>query len=73
MSNNRKGYLLPANVWKDNMVSDADVQKEMRKLREEVSELRNMVNLLLGLIMEEDEDGLGLEDTGPSGINEIYN
>ena len=37
------------------MSDESSMEKEVRKLREEVSELRNMVNLLLGLIMEEDE------------------
>jgi len=55
------------------MVGDSEMQKEMKKLREEVSELRNMVNLLLGLIMEEDEENMGLEERSSMDINEIYN
>lgn len=57
----------------DNMVDDEDMQKEIRKLREEVSELRNMVNLLLGMIMEEDEESPELEDVTLPVINKIYN
>ncbi len=55
------------------MKDDNEMKKEVRKLREEVSELRNMVNLLLGLIMEEDDEVMGFEDSGTTGINKIYN
>lgn len=55
------------------MVDDEDMQKEIRKLREEVSELRKMVNLLLGMMMEEDEESPELEDVTLPVINKIYN
>ena len=37
------------------MSDESKVEIEVKKLREEVSEMRNVVNLLIGLIMEEDE------------------
>ncbi len=53
------------------MSDETSVEKEVRKLREEVSELRNMVNLLLGLIMEEDEvEG---EDVRVPELSRMYN
>ncbi len=53
------------------MSDETSVEKEVRKLREEVSELRNMVNLLLGLIMEEDEvEG---EDVRAPELSRMYN
>ena len=53
------------------MNDESSMEKEVRKLREEVSELRNMVNLLLGLIMEEDDEVL--EDVRAPENSRIYN
>ncbi len=52
------------------MSDESKMEMEVKKLREEVSELRNMVNLLLGLIMEEDDVE---EESSVPEISRMYN
>ena len=53
------------------MSDESKVEMEVKKLREEVSELRNVVNLLLGLIMEEDE--AEVEEIRAPANSRLYN
>jgi hypothetical protein len=53
------------------MKDESKVELEVKKLREEVSELRNVVNLLLGLIMEEDD--VETEEIRAPENSRIYN
>ena len=56
----------------DIMEEQKDMEADIKRLREEVSELRKMVNLILGLMMEEEEEFASDEGRDDS-ISSLYN
>ncbi len=59
---------------RDIMEENTSVESDIKKLREEVCELRKMVNLLIGLMMEDNEEEFVEEDSGrPDNISSLYN
>ena len=57
----------------DIMDNEKDMETDIKRLREEVSELRKMVNLILGLMMEEEEEDFGGEESLEDRISSLYN
>ncbi|GEM_PF-3169633 len=57
----------------DIMEKQKNVETDIKRLREEVSELRKMVNLLLGLMMEESEEEFTEDDGRMENIASLYN
>ncbi len=59
---------------RDIMEENTSVESDIKKLREEVCELRKMVNLLIGLMMEDNEEEFVEEDSDrPDNISSLYN
>ena len=56
----------------DIMEEQKDMEADIKRLREEVSELRKMVNLILGLMMEEEEE-FASDDSRDENISSLYN
>ena len=57
----------------DIMEDQKNMETDIKRLREEVSELRKMVNLLLGLMMEENEEEFAEEDGRENNMLPLYN
>jgi len=56
----------------DTMEEQKDMEADIKRLREEVSELRKMVNLILGLMMEEEEE-FASDEGRDENISSLYN
>ena len=54
-------------------MEDSKMEADIKRLREEVSELRKVVNLILGLMMEEDEEFPEDDDRQDRDIRSLYN
>ncbi len=53
-------------------MEERDMERDIKRLREEVSELRKVVNLLIGLMMEEEEEEFTVDEERSSGISGLY-
>jgi len=57
----------------DIMDDRKDMETDIKRLREEVSELRKMINLILGLMMEEEGEEFAEETDREDSISSLYN
>ncbi len=55
------------------MQKDDEIKDDIKKLREEVIELRKVVNLILGIMMEEEEEGESDIEQRDNSIYKLYN
>ena len=57
----------------DIMDDRKDMETDIKRLREEVSELRKMINLILGLMMEEEGEEFAEETDREDSISSLHN